>query len=100
MAFDDARTYVRYRGGDFVTENPGVERAAKSVGELVAKGAFAGDALTTVRMRELADSCKAVADGQKAAVAPMAEPRRLSPAESKGRVSVAEKMAPPRTRAR
>lgn len=100
MAFDDARTYVRYSGGDFAAGTPAVERAAEAVGALVEKGAFAGDALTTGRMRELAASCKAVTEGKKDSVQPLAEPRRLSPTESKERVGAAEKMSPPRTRSR
>ena len=100
MAFDDARTYMRYRGGDFVAETLGVERAAAAVGALVEKGAFAGDALTTGRMRELANSCRAVTEGKKDSVQPMAEPRRLSAQESQHRVRTAEAMSPLRERAR
>lgn len=100
MAFDDARTYVRYRDGDFVAQTSAVERAATAVGALVEKGAFAHDPLTTVRMRELAKSCKAVTDGRKASVQPLVEPRRLSAQESRERVSAAEAMSPPAGRAR
>jgi hypothetical protein len=96
MAFDDARTYVRYRDGDFVEQTSAVERAATAAGALVEKGAFAHDPLTSGRMRELADSCKAVTEGRKASVHPLAEPRRLSAQESRQRVTAAESMSPPR----
>ena len=87
LAFDDARTYVRYLDGDFVDTGSDVERAASSIDALMAKRSFANDPLTEARMRNLGSACKAVAEGNQSTVQPLVEPQRVSPEESKYRIA-------------
>jgi hypothetical protein len=93
MAFDDARTYVRYKDGSFVATGSAVDRAASSIDALLNSRAFANDPLTDTRMRSLASECKAVTEGKQSTVQPATEPQRLSPQESQRRIAQARAMS-------
>ena len=98
MAFDDARTYVRYQEGGFVATASAVERAASSIDALLSSRSFANDPLTDTRMRSLASECKAVTEGKQLTVQPANEPQRLSPEESMRRIAEVRAMSVQRRR--
>lgn len=98
MAFDDARSYLRYREGRFIATGSAVERAASSIDALLTNRSFANDPLTDSRMRSLASQCQAVTEGKQSTVQPATEPQRLSPEESKRRITAVCAMSVQRMR--